>query len=448
MRTLSTLAADLAAKRTSSRALVEECLSRIRAPDGEGARVFLKVRASEALAFADELDRERRSEQPRSPFAGIPVSIKDLFDIAGEVTAAGSTILRGAPPATQDAPSVARLIAAGFVPIGRTNMTEFAFSGLGLNIHYGTPANPHDRATRRIPGGSSSGAAVSVADGMAFGGLGTDTGGSCRIPAAMCGITGFKPTARRVPLEGAFPLAPSLDSVGSLAQTVECCAILDAVLANESFEPIALPPLGALKLAVPQTYVLENMEAHVARSFARALSTLSNAGAHIVDIELPELNELTELNRKGGLAPPEAYAVHRDWTVQYPDAYDHRVLSRILRGKEQDAADYIQLLRARSRFIERVTIRIEGIDALLLPTTPIVAPTIDSLADDAAYTRINALALRNPSIINFLDGCAVSIPCQMPGELPVGLMIAARDGGDRKLLSIGRSVEAIVQHFR
>ena len=448
MRTLTTLADDLANARTTSRALVEACLSNICAPGGEGARVFLKVRAAAARVFADQLDRERKAGSPRSRFAGIPVSIKDLFDIHGEITTAGSTLLRNAPPAQRDAPAVARLIAAGLVPIGRTNMTEFAFSGLGLNLHYGTPANPHDRMARRIPGGSSSGAAVSVTDDMAFAGLGTDTGGSCRIPAAMCGITGFKPTARRVPLDGAFPLALSLDSIGPLARTVECCEILDAILADAPLEPMALPAPSALRLGVPQNYVLANMDAHVAATFARVSSLLANAGVRLTDLQLAELDELTELNRKGGLAPPEAYAVHRDWTVQHPDAYDPRVLARILRGKEQDAADYIQLLRARADFIRRVSARLEGFDALLLPTVPIVAPTIDSLADDTEYARVNALALRNPSIINFLDGCAISLPCQRAGELPVGLMLAARGGEDRKLFVIARAVETLLAAHR
>lgn len=443
MRTLASLADDLTSARASSRALVEECLSNIRAPDGEGARVFLKVRDQQALAFADEIDRERAAGKARSRYAGIPISVKDLFDLAGDVTTAGSTILRKAPVATRDAPTIARLIAAGFVPIGRTNMTEFAFSGLGLNIHYGTPLNPHDRATRRIPGGSSSGAAVSVTDGMAFAGLGTDTGGSCRIPAAFCGITGYKPTARRVPLEGAFPLSPSLDSIGPLAHTVDCCAILDSILANEPLTSAKAATASALRFAAPQTYVLENMEAHVAQTFARSLTRLSRAGATIVDIELPELLELPELNRKGGLAPPEAYAIHRDWTAQHATEYDVRVLTRILRGREQDAADYIQLLRARARFIERVRARTSGFDALILPTVPIVAPPIDSLVDDATYARVNALALRNPSIINFLDGCAISLPCHVPGELPVGLMLAAHAGHDSALFAIARIVETV-----
>src|SRR5215475_5871155 len=248
MRSIAAAAKSLEAG-AKSRDLIEQCLARIEDRAGEGSRVYLKVHAEASRAAADYYDHLRARGAAPSPFAGIPVSIKDLFDIAGDVTTAGSTALRDAAPATRDAPSVARLRAMGFIPIGRSNMTEFAFSGLGINPHYGTPANLYDRKAARIPGGSSSGAAVSVTDGMAFCGLGTDTGGSCRIPAALCGIVGFKPTARRVPTQGAFPLSTSLDSIGPLAATVECCAVVDAVLAGEG--ALALPkfPLENVRLA-------------------------------------------------------------------------------------------------------------------------------------------------------------------------------------------------------
>src|SRR5712691_6678928 len=255
-----------------SRALVEDCLARIKDPAGEGGRVFLKVHAEAALAAADYYDRLRARGAAPSPFAGIPVSIKDLFDVAGDVTTAGSVVLRDAPPAKYDAPAVARLRAAGFIPIGRNNMTEFAFSGLGINPHYDTPRNPYDRKTGRVPGGSSSGAAVAVTDGMALGAIGTDTGGSCRIPAAVCGVVGFKPTAHRIPTAGAFPLSTSLDSVGPLAATVECCAVLDAVLAGEPVVDLPPFPLEALRVAVPQTMVLDSLEPAVAQAFERALA--------------------------------------------------------------------------------------------------------------------------------------------------------------------------------
>src|SRR5215468_9686825 len=254
MRTLNQIAARLEAGEPS-RALMDRCLHRIAEASGEGQRTYLKVYGEAARASADAYDAQRRSGATPSRFAGIPVSIKDLFDVAGDVTTAGSMALRHAPPAARDAAAVARLRVAGFVPIGRTNMTEFAFSGLGINPHYDTPRNPYDRATGRLPGGSSSGAAVSVTDGMAAGGLGTDTGGSCRIPAALCGIVGYKPTAKRIPLGGVLPLSFSLDSVGPLAPTVACCSALDAIMAGEEPADLVPFPLRGLRLAAPQAVV-------------------------------------------------------------------------------------------------------------------------------------------------------------------------------------------------
>jgi aspartyl-tRNA(Asn)/glutamyl-tRNA(Gln) amidotransferase subunit A len=427
-----------------SRAVVEDCLARISDLAGEGSRVFLKVHAEAARAAADYYDHLRARGAAPSPFAGIPVSIKDLFDIAGDVTTAGSTALRDAAPATSDAPSVARLRAAGFIPIGRSNMTEFAFSGIGINPHYGTPTSPYDRKAARMPGGSSSGAAVSVSDGMALGGLGTDTGGSCRIPAAMCGIVGFKPTAYRVPTQGAFPLSTSLDSIGPLAATVACCAALDAVLAGEPADDLPSFPLDALRLAVPQTMVLESMEPAVAQAFDAALMALRKAGAKIVDIPLREFSELQQINAKGGLSAAESYALHRALISKHEKEYDPRVLVRILRGKEQDAADYIDLVNARADFIRRVAAITAPYDALVMPTTPITAPRIADLKEDEPYRRANMLVLRNPSIANFLDGCAISLPCHRAGEAPVGLMLFGAHGADRRLFAMSAAIEQVV----
>jgi aspartyl-tRNA(Asn)/glutamyl-tRNA(Gln) amidotransferase subunit A len=427
-----------------SRALVEESLARIDDKSGEGARTFLKVHAEAALAAADFYDHLRAKGAAPSRFAGIPVSFKDLFDIAGDVTTAGSIALREAPPAACDAPAVARLRAAGFIPIGRTNMTEFAFSGIGINPHYGTPSSPYDRKSARIPGGSSSGAAVSISDGMVLGALGTDTGGSCRIPAAFCGIVGFKPTASRVPTQGAFPLSPSLDSVGPLAATVECCAALDGVLAAEPAIDLAPFPLESLRLALPQTMVLDDVEPAVAQAFDRALTRLRDKGARIFDVSLREFAELRAINAKGGLSAAESYAVHRALIAKAEKSYDPRVLARILRGREQDAADYIDLGNARADFIRRVRAVTSPYDALVMPTVPVTAPRVADLIADDAYRHINMLVLRNPSIANFLDGCAISIPCHRAGDAPVGLMLFGEHGGDRRLLSIAAAIERAV----
>src|SRR6201995_5269973 len=249
--TLAALADDLDAGRTAARKLGEECIARIADPAGEGQRTFIHVDRDAALEAAEAMDRLRKAHAAPSRFAGIPVSVKDLFDIAGQVSRAGSRALDDSAPAEKDAPAVARLRRAGFVVIGRTNMTEFAYSGIGINPHYGTPKGAWQRRAGHVPGGSSSGAAVSIADRMAYGALGTDTGGSCRIPAAFNGIVGFKPTQRRVPLDGAVPLSFTLDSIGPLARTVSCCAVLDAVLANEPITPLQPRPIRGMRLAVP-----------------------------------------------------------------------------------------------------------------------------------------------------------------------------------------------------
>jgi aspartyl-tRNA(Asn)/glutamyl-tRNA(Gln) amidotransferase subunit A len=443
MRTLAQSARDLATG-TSSRSLVEECLARILDPAGEGRRTFLKVHADQARAAADYIDTLRRHGAAPSRFAGIPISVKDLFDIAGDVTTAGSVALRDAPAAMRDAAVVARIRANGLIPIGRTNMTEFAFSGVGLNPHYDTPRNPYDRATGRMPGGSSSGAAVSVTDGMAVAALGTDTGGSCRIPAAVCGIVGYKPTAKRIPTDGVLPLSFTLDSVGPLAPTVACCAALDAIMAGE--EPDDLPPwrLDGLRLAAPQTMVFDGMDSTVAGAYGDALLRLSKAGAKIVDMPFVEFNDIITLNRHGGFAASEAYAWHHQLIETKGALYDPRVLVRIMRGKDQDATQYIELIRARADLIRRVAAISGQFDALIMPTVPIVAPSLASLEAEEQFRTVNVLMLRNTMIANVLDRCAISIPCHRHGDAPVGLTLVGEHGADRRLFSIAAAVEQIV----
>ncbi len=443
-RTLSALAGDLASGRTSATSLVREALARIDAPDGEGKRAFIKVHREAALAAAEAMDRLRAAGLAPSPFAGIPISAKDLFDLVGEPTTAGSTVLADASPAERDAPAIARLRRAGFIVIGRTNMTEFAFSGLGLNPHYGTPASPYQRETvRRIPGGSSSGAAISVADGMAFAGIGSDTGGSCRIPAAFCGITGYKPTASSVPREGAFPLSQTLDSIGPLANSVECCRILLEIMSGAALSRDVPAGLKGLRVAVPQTIVLDGLDAHVAASFDRALDLLAKAGAIISNEPFARFAEVARINAKGGFAPAEAYAHHRELIEAKGDGYDQRVRMRVLRGGNQDAADYIRLVQARDAFVAAMRAEVSAFDVLAMPTVPTIAPTIAELAeDDEAFTRINMLVLRNPSLINVMDGCAISLPMHRSGEAPAGLMLARAGGGDAALFAIAAAAEA------
>src|SRR5882757_2047859 len=444
--TLASLAADLDSGRTSARKLVEECLARIAAPSGEGERAFIHVDKEGALGAADAMDRLRKAHAAPSPFAGIPVSIKDLFDIKGQVTRAGSRALEeDCTPADADAPVVARLRRAGFIVIGRTNMTEFAYSGIGINPHYGTPKSTWNRSVGHVPGGSSSGAAVSVADGMAHGALGTDTGGSCRIPAAFNGIVGFKPTQRRVPLDGGVPLSSTLDSFGPLARTAQCCAVLDAVLANETFVPLQPRPIKGMRLAVPTTVALDELDDEVSRTFERALETLSRQGALIERIEVPEFLDVGVMNSKGGFAAAESYAWHRYLIAGSGDVYDPRVSSRILRGESISAADYIDLLNARKSLIARTEKRLAPYDAVIMPTTANTPPRIADLADDKAFTKANLLSLRNCTLINMIDGCGISLPAHREGEVPVGLILAAAGGADRRIFELAAGMETAIR---
>jgi aspartyl-tRNA(Asn)/glutamyl-tRNA(Gln) amidotransferase subunit A len=443
--TLAALADDLDSGRTSARKLVDACLARIADTSGEGMRAFLHVDAEAAIEAAEAMDRLREVKAAPSPFAGIPVSIKDLFDIKGQVTRAGSRALDDSPPAEADASAVARLRRAGFIVIGRTNMTEFAYSGIGINPHFGTPKGAWQRGVGHVPGGSSSGAAVSVVDGMAHGALGTDTGGSCRIPAAFNGIVGFKPTQRRVPLDGGVPLSFTLDSFGPLARTVGCCAVLDAVLANEPVLPLQPRSIKGMRLAVPTTVALDELEDAVAKTFERALETLSRQGALIERIVVPEFLDVASMGAKGGFAAAESYAWHRYLIVSKGDVYDPRVASRILRGESQSAADYIDLLGARRSLIARTEKRIAPYDALIFPTTANTPPRIADLADDKAFTAANLLALRNCTLINMIDGCAISLPAHREGEVPVGLMLAAAGGSDRRIFELAAGMEAVIR---
>ena len=443
--TLAALADDLANGRSSARKLVEECLARIADPAGEGQRAFIHVDRQAALEAADAMDRLRKAKAEPSPFAGIPVSVKDLFDIKGQVTRAGSRALEDSPPAEADAPVVARLRRAGFIVIGRTNMTEFAYSGIGINPHYGTPKSAWNRSEGHVPGGSSSGAAVSIADRMAYGALGTDTGGSCRIPAAYNGIVGFKPTQRRVPLDGGVPLSLTLDSFGPLANTAGCCAILDAVLADEAIAPFPPRPIRGMRLAVPKTVALDDLDEAVAKTFERALAALSRAGALIEEIEMPEFLDVGVMNAKGGFAAAESFAWHRFLITSKGNIYDPRVSLRILRGEALSAADYIELLNARRSLIARSTARMAPYDALVMPTTSNTPPRIADLTEDKAFTVANLRSLRNCTLINMIDGCAISLPAHREGEVPVGLMLAAAGGSDRRIFELAAGMEGAIR---
>jgi aspartyl-tRNA(Asn)/glutamyl-tRNA(Gln) amidotransferase subunit A len=379
-----------------------------------------------------------------APLGGLAVSIKDLFDIAGETTAAASRVLADAPPARADCPAVARLRAAGAALIGRTNMSEFAFSGVGINPHHGTPANAATATldpVPRIPGGSTSGGAVSVAAGAAWAALGSDTGGSIRIPAALQGLVGFKNTARLTPTDGAIPLSTTLDTACAITLSVRDAVLLHQILAARR---VTLPgrPVSALRLAVPTTLMLDDLEPAVARAFERALQALRRAGATLEERPLPALAELPGINARGTFSAAESWAWHRRLLAARGGEYDPRVAQRIRAGEAMSAADYLDLLAARRGWIARMEAAIADCDALLSPTVPIVAPPLAPLlASDAAFFAANARLLRNPSVINMLDGCALSLPCQAPGELPVGLMVWHAALHDDAVLDASLAVE-------
>lgn len=445
--TLQQLAADLRAGTTTSCALVEACLARAQDPQGEGARSFVQLDAEGARRSAAAVDAARAAGADLPPLAGIPLSVKDLFDVQGQVTTAGSVVLRDATPAapaTQDALAVARLKATGMVVIGRTNMTEFAYSGLGINPHYGTPANVFDRAARRIPGGSSSGAAISVTDGMAAAALGSDTGGSCRIPAALNGLVGYKPTAEQVPLDGAFALSPSLDSVGPIARSVQCCVDLHGVLRGRAVQ-LQDRPLTELRLGVVQTVVLDGMDDAVAQAYAQALTRLGQAGVQLADLSIAALAELAGANARGGIVAAEALAAHRERLARQGAAYDPRVRVRMEKALAQAPGEYAQLLQFRKSWGQAVLSAMSGVDFLVCPTVPVVAPLIRDMDDEDAYGRTNLAMLRNPTFANFLDGCSISLPCQRPGEAPVGLMLIGRHGADDQLLSVAQQLEPLLR---
>ena len=435
---------ELTTGHCSARELIEQALDGA-LQGSEAHATFLEVHAVAARACADAIDRQREAGVPLPALAGIPISIKDLFDEAGHVTRAGSRALDDAPPARDDAVVVRRLRAAGAVIVGRTNMTEFAYSGLGLNPHHGTPRNPWDRAAGRIPGGSSSGAAVSVTDGMAVAAIGTDTGGSVRIPSALCGLTGFKPTAVRVAQDGCLPLSHSLDSIGPLARSVACCAELDAVLSGAPPTPLHVARLRGRQFALPRTLAFDGIDSAVSTAFENARRRLEAAGAEFIDLELPEFAALAHINRLGGLIAAEAWAWHAPLLSQREADYDPRVATRMRRGAAMTAAEYITLQSERRQWIAAVGARLRDFDALLMPTVPVIAPRIaDVNASEEAYGRANLLMLRNPTLINFLDGCALSLPCHLEGEAPVGLMVAGTHGQDTQIMSLGAAIEQVL----
>jgi aspartyl-tRNA(Asn)/glutamyl-tRNA(Gln) amidotransferase subunit A len=423
----------------SARDHLETCLERIGDPRSEGERACITLYAAGARAAADAADARARSGQSLGPLDGRVVAIKDLFDITGETTRAGSTVLRDSPPAKADAPVVQRLRAAGAVIVAKTNMSEFAFTAFGINPHFGTPGNPADRS--RVPGGSSSGSAVAAADGMCDIGIGSDTGGSCRIPAALCGIVGYKPSKFRVPTDGAFPLSYTLDSIGPLARSVRDCAAADAVMAGEQPWTVEPTSLAGLRFGVAQGLPLGDMDATVQSRFASAIAALGRAGARLSDEKLPILDAPARVQAKASFSSIESYAIHRQLLTAHSADYDPMVRGRIEAGRDVSAADYIEMLRRRAELVREMDQRLSGLDALIMPTVPIVAPKIAEVSNTEKARPTNLLLLRNPALANFFDLCSISLPLPRDGGLPVGLMVFARNGHDHNLFRIAAAIE-------
>ncbi|PJE37997.1 amidase [Pseudooceanicola lipolyticus] len=442
MHSVPVLLDRMAKGETRALDLTTACLDRIQDPEGQGATVFTMIDPDRSIAQAEQADAARAAGEATTPLSGVPVSVKALFDLQGHVTHAGSRVLADAPPAAADAEVVRRLRQAGAVIMGHTNMTEFAYSGLGLNPHYGTPANPADPT--RIPGGSSSGAAVSVAEGMCAVGLGTDTGGSCRIPAAFCGLTGYKPTARRIPMDGTYPLSESFDSIGGIGQTVGCCEALDQVISAEQVSPAAPPDLSDLHVAVLDNYVLDDLSPLVAATFEAEVAALAKAGLRISRVTLPFLDNLPELNARGGIIAAEALAQHRELLASSGAGYDPRVSIRIRKGETQQPGEYQALLKARADMIAQADALTADYDALIMPTVAMEAPRFAEMAEDAAYGSANLLALRNTTVANLLDRCAISLPMRSTG-LPAGLMLMCETMDDHRMFAMARSFETLLR---
>jgi aspartyl-tRNA(Asn)/glutamyl-tRNA(Gln) amidotransferase subunit A len=428
-------------------ALAEETLDGIRGY--KDPSLFISLTPERAMADARASSERIKSGRSLGLLDGIPIAWKDLFDLEGMTTTAGSVILANAPKATKDAAIVTALKSAGMVAIGRTNMTEFAFSGLGINPHYGTPENPHSTDEPRIPGGSSSGAGVAVAAGLVPVAMGSDTGGSIRIPAAFNGIVGYKATRGRYSMDGVFPLSKSLDSLGPLCRTVQDAVWIDAAMRGLTASEVGRRPIHGLSLVVPETIFFDEIEPEVASAFEAALGRLSKAGAKIRRQAFPAFAEIFELYGKHGpLVTAEAYALHRE-RLDTPEAatMDRIVAMRMRLGTKTTMTDYIALLEARQRMTASFSSLIAANEIIVSPTLPHVAPPIAPLTkDDELFFKTNARTLRNTLIGNFLDWCGVSIPCgRGAAGMPVGLLLSGLPNTDEHLLSVALAAEEIVR---
>lgn len=425
---------------------VTECLlSRIEKSMDD--RIFLEVTPERALSEAKASEARYKAGRPLSPLDGVPVGWKDLFHVAGARTTAGSILLKDSAPRTADMTCVANAVAAGTVTMGKLNMTEFAYSGLGLNPHFGTAFNPNDRRTPRSPGGSSSGSGAAVAARLVPIAIGSDTGGSVRVPSSYNGTVGFKTSTGRIDKTGIVPLAATYDTIGPLARSVEDCILADMAMRGALTSPVRRAEPPTLKLVVPTNVVLDDAEPAVEEQFEQTLRRLEAKGVKIVRKRSALLDEVVKLgNEHGTLISAESYTEYHE-IADGADGrrIDRRVLARMLMGKAMSAHDVLSIQRARAKLIPQVAAELDG-GLLAMPTTPITAPAIGPLeADDDHFHAINRLTLRNPAATNVLDMCGVAMPNGRDGNgLPTSFLVSAPWGEDERLLGAALALEPVV----
>lgn len=451
MAGLRALSLALETGEISSTKLVEAALSRAH----QSKSVFVKINPS-LIRQTYLIDRDRKRGKSNKPLVGIPIALKDLFNVQGEKTFAGSVVCKHyAKIEATDAPVIAPLRDAGLLFFGRTNMSEFAFSGMGINAHYGTPLSIWDRETGRLPGGSSSGSAVAVAEGIVVASLGSDTAGSCRIPAAFNGIVGVKPSHGRFSLEGIYPLAPTLDAPGPLAVDVDSCFILDQLMCGnlqpgDELPPLTPEPMDSIRLAVPEVNLMQDMDDDVAACFDRALTVLREAGINISSAPVPSIDACDDFFPTRALVLYEVYQAHKDMLDAHGDDYDPFVARRMLTGADITCEEQQSRYAERNGLVQDFETQFNAldIDALIYPTVACIPPALAETEDPDDATRVNLRCLRNTATVNHFNGCAISLPCHTPGEAPVGLMLAARNGDDEKLYRLAQTIEMILNEAR
>lgn len=410
-------------------------------------RVFLEVVPERALAEAKTAAARYKAGRLLSPLDGVPVAWKDLYHVAGTRTTAGSILLKESAPQTADMPCVANAVAAGTVTIGKLNMTEFAYSGLGLNPHFGTAFNPNDRETPRSPGGSSSGSGAAVASRLVPIAIGSDTGGSVRVPASYNGTVGFKTSTGRIDKTGIVPLAATYDTIGPLARSVEDCILADMVMRGAAMSPVCRADLSDLKLFVPTNIVLNDAEPAVMENFERSLRALEARGVRIARGRFELLDVVSKLTADHGtIIAAESYAeYHEIADGEDGKRIDRRVLARMLMGKAMSARSLLEIQRTRAKVVPQVSAALDGA-LLVMPTTVITAPPIAPLeAGDDVFFRINTLTLRNTALTNVLDMCGVAMPNGRDEKgLPTSFLVSAPWDEDERLLGAALAMEAIV----